>query len=188
MDFPVRFVTREGCPLARPGGDPRVQTHRQLQSEIRSLVPGRIEKHGIDVVERPDVGRGAYDLDARLRQKLAPTPRLIARLGSPEDHPGHPGLQQCLGTRGCLAMMATRLEAHIGGGPTGSISSRTDRVHFRVRAAVFLVPSFPHALPITRQDTPDHRIGMHPAPPPARQRGGLQKPLPVRLAQRHVRS
>ena len=64
-------------------------------------------------------------------------------------------------------MMVTRLQAHICGSPMGGISGGADRVHFCVRAAVFLVPSLPHALPITRQDTADHRIGGAHGPIPA---------------------
>ena len=94
MHFSVCVVVSEGCPLARPGGDPPVQTHRQFQSQIRSLVARCIKERGIDLVKGADVGRGADDLDARLRQKLAATARFVAWLGSPEDHPCYPSLQE----------------------------------------------------------------------------------------------
>ena len=65
-----------------------------------------------------------------------------------------------------------------------------------MRAAIFFVPSLPYELLVMRQNAPDHRIGelanaenpqigTHPTPPPPRQSGGPQEPLPVRFCQRH---
>ena len=103
-----------------------------------------------------------HDLDALVAQdpEAAPGGLLGGIVGGDHDAPDA-RLQDRLGARRRLALVAARLERHVQRRPAQvRHAAGLDRVDLGVRAAVFLVPALPQDLAVAGDHGADDRVGL----------------------------
>jgi len=167
--------------VARPRRDLAVERHRRLEQHPGAAYASVLAK---GLVEQPrargELAVGKHDLDPFVAQDPeAATGRLLGRVVGGDDHAPDPRLDDRVGARRGLALVAARLQRHVQRG-VGKVlqAARLDRVDLRVRPAELGVPALAEDLLAARDDRADYGVGLDRPHPVARE---LDRALQVRL-------
>ena len=147
--------------VARAGRDLAVERHRRLEQHPRAPHAGVLAKR---LVEQPrargELAVGEHHLDALVAQDPEPASGgLLGGIVGGDDHAPDARLQDRVGARRRLALVAARLQRHVQrrAGQIGEAAC-LDRVDLRVRGAVFPVPALPEDLAVARHDRAHDRV------------------------------
>ena len=172
--------------------DLAVERHRRLEQHPRAPDARVLAER---LVEQPRGGRelavGDDDLDALVAQDpQAAAGGLLGRVVGGDDDAPDAGLDDRVGARRRLALVAARLERDVErrafevGHPAG-----LDRVDLGVRAAVDLVPALAEHLAVARDHGADDRVRLDRPEPPAGELDRTREMQPVGVgAAGHVSS
>jgi hypothetical protein len=125
---------------------------------------------------------GPLDLHARFPEGPCASTRFRPRVLSSIYHARDSGIPQGHGARWRLPEVVAGLQAYVGGGSPGQFPGSRQSIHLGVLAAVFLMPPFPHHLPVPDEDAPHHGVGMRSPPSSSTEEDGMLQNLSVRGA------
>ncbi|MNO65551.1 hypothetical protein D3C76_563120 [compost metagenome] len=150
LHVPARLRGGDPLALAARHGGATVEAGAELDRHLREGGAHPLEEAGVQGLglgaEQAEVG-----LDARLGEHAqAAPPHLGIGIHHGGDHPGHPGLDQRLGTGRGATVMGAGLQGHIGGGAASLFPGGMQGIDLGMGFTGTLVPALPH-----------HHAGLH---------------------------
>jgi len=164
-------------PLGVPGScrDLAVERHRGLEQHPRPANPGVLSE-GLVEQARPsrELAVGDDHLDALVAEDPEAAARcLLGGVVRGDHHAPDAGLQDGLGARRGLALVAAGLQRHVQGGSAQILQpAGLDRVDLRVGGSVAFVPALPKDRPVAGDDRANDRVGLDGPPPVVRELDG----------------
>ncbi len=150
--------------VAGPRRDLAVEGHGRLEQDPRPSHAGMLAKRLVEQAGPPSqLSLRDDDLDALVAEDPeAASGRLLGGIVRGDDDPLDAGLQDGIGARRGLALVAARLERDVERrvGEIGE-AARLDRVDLGVRTTVFGMPALAEDLAVACHDRADDGVGPH---------------------------
>ena len=160
MHEAARGVIADPLGVAIACGNLAVKRHGPFRVDIRPARGEQLEVRSV-LAARQVGAQAKLDRDSGAPQQRGPLPRdLRERVLQGDDDASNPGVEDRVGTRRRLAMVAARLQCHVQRRAPGGISGSSKSVDLGVGVAVLLVPAFADPLTVAHDHGADKRVGL----------------------------